>query len=167
MYKDEDDELVETLEKCLMGKISNAKMKTIISLLVSIVNDSVDEITFLREEKSQARTLLEMGYLLFIWLREYRYYITHSNWKNIASFYSIWKEDGGFENKHSKPAEFAIKMILKLHPELGAHKKKRRAQYNRFFSILRHFNKRCELAHLAIQKVRNKSLSKLLHSTWI
>jgi hypothetical protein len=75
---------VETLTKCLTGKVSNAKMKTTISTLVSILNGCVDEITR-QEENSYVRTLLDMGDLLFISLREYRdYMVTHSNWKNIC-----------------------------------------------------------------------------------
>ena len=149
IYRYRDEELVETLANCLKGKVSNVKLKTTISTLVSILNDCVDEITSLTEEKCHESTLLQMGDLLFIWLREYRdYIIQHSDWKNITTFYSSWDGSGGFDNKHSEAAEFAIKMILKLHPELKHHKKRRKTQYNRFFSILTLSNKRCQLAHL-------------------
>ena len=50
VYGDGNDELVETLAKCLKGKASNAKAKTTISTLVSILNDCVDKITEQREK---------------------------------------------------------------------------------------------------------------------
>ena len=55
MYGDRDDELVKALSTCLKGKVSNTKIQTTISTLISILNDCVDEIT--TQRKSVTREL--------------------------------------------------------------------------------------------------------------
>ena len=149
MYTDENNQLVETFVKCLKDSPSNAKTEVIAFVFATILNDCLDEIIDARETISYERTLLDAGELLFAWLREYRdYIITHSDWKQITNFYLSWVEGGGFNNKHSESADSAMKMILALHSEFKDNRKKRKIQYNWFFSILSLFSKRCDLAHL-------------------
>lgn len=146
MYTDENNQLVETFVKCLKDRPSNATTKAISSVFATILNDCLDDV---RETISYERTLLEAGDLLFVWLREYRdYIVTYSDWKQITIFYLSWAEGGGFNNKHSESADFAMKMILALHSEFKDNRKKRKIQYNWFFSILSLFSKRCDLARL-------------------
>ena len=87
VYGDGNDELVEPLTTSVKGKISIAKVKMTISTLTSILNDCVDEITRQQEEKCHEKSLLDVGDLLLIWLREYRdSIIEHSDWENLTNY---------------------------------------------------------------------------------